>query len=420
MARDARDILTTPLSRYRVGPQTSKDAPPAVSREGGLYKAGLIRGASVIARGEAKGHGEWIDGELLDQVTAAINQAEGVKSRFAHPGLSGDGLGKALGVFRTARRDGDRVLADLHFFETAHQTPDGDLAEYVMGFAEESPEHFGVSIAFKPDYGAMKAHEGEHSDDDGNFTSPDPQNIKNYPHIRMAELYAADVVDEPAANPDGLFHRGQEIAVEAEALAEFVLGLSDAPPALAALDVDPDRILRFARGFLDRHGLRIVRDEPNDKEKDMADDKHPTPVDAEAQQALGRKAESDRFKALRARFGDDPAFVAEQFEAGRTVEEAEGLWQKRQIDTLTEANAALSAENADLKAKIEQLEAAGGGKGGAAVPFKGGDDGDGDFYARAQALSASENIKLDEAMRKLASAEPEAYRAYKRKLAARG
>jgi len=231
-----------------------------VEREGGMYKSGLIRQAAMITRGEALGHLMWVDDVMLTQVTDAINQTEpGVKSRFAHPSLSGDGLGKALGRMRNAKLNGDVVRADLHLYESAHDTPDGDLASYIMNLADEDPAAFGMSIVFDSDIGAEDKFMAEHEDKDGNFVSPDKDNTNNYIHARVAQLSAADVVDEPAANPDGLFHRGDSIAFEADAYLAYALGLSDEAPETAAFGVHPDRVRGFVQRFLDQRKLTLIR-----------------------------------------------------------------------------------------------------------------------------------------------------------------
>lgn len=231
-----------------------------IDRNGGKFGAGLIRGFAVITRGEALGHGVWIDGEFLDQVAAQINSGDGVRARFTHPGMSGDGLGKKLGRVRNARRDGDVVRGDLHFSQTAHKTPDGDLASYVMDLAEEDPQVFGASIAFSADEAAEDGFILKHGGH-GTFKSPDLRNAKNLPHARLSELRATDIVDEPAANPSGMFGRGQEIPSEADRLFAYALGLTNEAPDLSALgDVHPDRVRGFLARFLDNRGLVVRSD----------------------------------------------------------------------------------------------------------------------------------------------------------------
>lgn len=267
-----------------------KSAPEWINPTGGNYGAGVIRGAAIITRGEALGHGFWIDVQMLSQVEQAINgTAKGSKSRFTHPGLSGDGLAKFLGRATTGKLDGDVTRGDIHFAKTARRSPDGDLAGYVLARAQEDPDSFGISISFLMDWNAVEKHALEHGafwDEDelgpflnfSKFKSDDPLNTQKLPHARLAELRAVDVVDDPAANPDGLFHRHQELAQEAESYASYVLGLTHERPQTTQLGVDPDRALGFVQRFLDRHGLSIIS---KPTEKDMA--QNDTPVDTPEQ-----------------------------------------------------------------------------------------------------------------------------------------
>lgn len=248
---------------------------PPVEEQGGDAGAGLVRGFSAICRGEALGHDLWIDNDFLQQTTDAINaSASGAKSRFTHPGLSGDGLARFLGRTKGATLDGDAVRADQHFAASAHDTPDGDLAGYVMRRAKEDPASFGASISFEHDPDAECAflmangwtppNEDEEDDDDPSvfaargFVSPDPLNVKNLPHARLKTLKAVDIVDDPASNPTGLFHRGDEIAAEASDFAAYVLGVSKKKPTLSNFDIDPDRAAGFVQRFLSQHGLALV------------------------------------------------------------------------------------------------------------------------------------------------------------------
>lgn len=242
----------------------------SVDPESGDFGAGLIRGLAVITRGEALGHGEWIDAEFLKQTAAAINASgsKGIKARYTHPDDSGDGLGSYLGRVKDARIEGDTVRADLHLASAAHNSPDGNLASYVMDLALEDPDAFGESIAFQRDLSAEDDFATEHSqavklsDFDGEktvyrFKSPDKLNTRNLPHVRLAELRAVDTVDEPAANPSGLFHRASA-AAEADALLSYALGHSSERPTLTTFDADPDRVSGFLNRWLTRKGLELT------------------------------------------------------------------------------------------------------------------------------------------------------------------
>jgi len=243
-------------------------APGTVDPEGGKYGAGIIKGVSAVTRGEALGHGFWLDAEFLGQVETQLNSGDR-KARFRHPGLSSDGLGTTLGTMVGAEVDGDKVVTDLHILESAHDTPEGDLAGYVMQFAEESPDLFGTSIVFRMDHAAARQFMAEHSetrkDRDGierpdfnTFKSPDADNEQNLPHARLAALKAVDVVDEPAANPDGMFaalsDEGQMVE-EFEAVLEYALGLTDLEPDADWLEFSPERLRGFVERFADARGM---------------------------------------------------------------------------------------------------------------------------------------------------------------------
>ena len=264
-----------PVSRFRAS--VSRGAPEKVSRKGGEFGAGVIRQASIIMRGEALGHGAFVDATMLEQVRDGVKSAgkNGIKARFTHPGMSSDGMGKFLGKFKNAKLEGDKVLADIHFAESSHKTPEGDLATYVMDLAEETPEDFGVSIVFERDVKAEREFRALHTqdeiDDEGftsrRFKSPDPKNSKNFEHVRLKKLRAADVVDTPAANEDGLFSE-TNIASDATSLISFALGLTDeAPESELFSEVSPGRIKGFVARWMESEGYEIRQVESGGKVK---------------------------------------------------------------------------------------------------------------------------------------------------------
>lgn len=145
----------------------------------------VIHGVSVIQVGPALGHSLYVDFGTLQQVVELGNFLPmGVKSRFTHPGLSADGLGRFLGRVKGFYVDGDRVRADLYLADASAKSPYGDLREYIESLAETDASAFGMSVVYRPN-------------------EPYQQDGKAF--IRLAALLAVDVVDEPAANRDGLF-----------------------------------------------------------------------------------------------------------------------------------------------------------------------------------------------------------------------
>jgi len=165
--------------------------------------AGALRNVSIISAGPAIGHGFIVDDVMLQQTADAINAAGGVKVRLTHPWLE-DGvlyrLGRAVkGARVETTANGNKVRGDIVFGKYAAKSPKGgDLAGYVMDLADEDPAELGVSISFEPDEYEERL---------------DPATGEPIaPAGRIKKLLAVDVVDDPAANPDGLLSekRNQE------------------------------------------------------------------------------------------------------------------------------------------------------------------------------------------------------------------
>lgn len=214
--------------------------------------AGIIRGYSVTTRGEALGHGFFLDDVFLDKVVALGNQSKkGIKTRFGHPAMSGDAIGTFLGRSVNFRRDGDCVRADLVFSPSSRETPNGDLGGYVMKLAASDPEHFGASIVFTRDFEAEAAWEKEHGKRGDKLIT-----------ARIAHLHASDVVDEPAANPNGILSEGAVF---------FSTPVKLSAEVSAFLDkfVQNAKAVDAAIAFLKRYqALRDEEDEDEDEEED--------------------------------------------------------------------------------------------------------------------------------------------------------
>ena len=384
---------------------------------------GVIYGCAVCTKGEALGHDFWCDDKFLDQLVKLGNKRRlGVKSRFTHPGLSGDGLGKHLGRVRSFVRDGDVVRGDLHIASVASKSPDGDLADYVMSLAEEDPEAFGKSIVFSHDYGAEDLFLSKNRNEDGDFQSPDEGNVNNYPHARMAQLRASDVVGDPAANPGGFFSADttEELAARAESVLAYAFGLSEDEPTSDDLGgIHPERLRTFVASFAERHGIRIDAEEPEmaDKTEQLQDDEKDEKKDEEQQEEEKKDEEqeekeeeqeedekkdeeeaSSNLSALRANktFGKDGNFVLEALESGWSVDKAETEYLRRQVK--------------ERDSEIAKLKNSGPAAGSNVK-----NDGDSvfDFMAEAKALAKANNSTVTQAMKQIAREKPEAYAQWK-------
>lgn len=354
MPRAKREKLAEP-TRFRRLPQ-SKSSKVSIDAYGGYRRQGIIRDVSVTTAGEALGHGVWLDQEFVEATTQQINRYnKGVKARFTHPGLSSDGLGNFLGRVMNARTEGHQTIADLHFSQAGHNTPDGDLAKYVMDLAAEDPESFGLSIVYEPDTTAEDSFLSEHVDEQGKFASPDQNNKQNLPHARLATLRAADVVDEPAANPQGLFRREQQFAEEATAIAEYALGLIDERPPVVALGLDADRVAGFVKQFLANHKLEIkqMADESAPAVEEPQPNKFPveaTPVTEEQPATETPLSMGQKYVAA---FGDKGAVW---FLEGKSFEECQQLQNQSQSECIV----SLEAKCADLEKRLAAATKAAG------------------------------------------------------------
>lgn len=138
--------------------------------------AGILRGVSVITEGDAKGHGMIVDSITLDQVKAsAETYTDGLRVKMDHY----TGIDAMVGVLRDFVIDGSQLRADLHLLKSH------DDFEKILEMAENMPGSFGLSISFSGESEVME--EGQ------------------VPSARCMEIYSADLVDQPAANPTGLF-----------------------------------------------------------------------------------------------------------------------------------------------------------------------------------------------------------------------
>lgn len=145
---------------------------------------GIIHGVSVITVGEAQGHGLTIDTTTLSQVRSLASAFPGgVKVRLNHPQEGADAPVQSIaGRLVNFTIDGDKLRADLHLFKSDTQF------SKIVEMAQTMPESFGLSIAFS----------GKHE------KSGDTR------LARCTELYSVDLVDAPAANPNGLFSHKED------------------------------------------------------------------------------------------------------------------------------------------------------------------------------------------------------------------
>lgn len=197
---------------------------------------GIIRDVSVCTAGEAKGHGLMLEQSFIDDVARLGNDwKQGVKCRFGHPNMSNESLGTYLGRFTNFRVEGIKAIADLQLDEVAKKAPGGDIYTYVLEMATKNPDMFGTSITFQYKYTYFydkdgQKVKGENPDDGPTFAS-------------IEKLTGTVVVDEPAANPGGLFSSNQ---FNADKFAVRITGFLDENPDIwSFVEKHPEKFKPF-------------------------------------------------------------------------------------------------------------------------------------------------------------------------------
>ena len=190
------------------------------------------------------------------------------------------------------------------------------------------------------------------------FKSPDKGNAKNLWHARLGALHATDIVDEPAANPKGLFSR-TPFPAEADALLSYALGLSKDRPTLTAFDIDPDRAVGFLARWMDRNGISLSKPA---KEQPMSET---TPVPQQPSEAELLAKFQAKLGEFTAKFGAENG--AKWFGEGKTFEQGLELH-------CAALQAQLNAKDEEIAALQQQVAAAKLGRG--EEPVKTGVDND--------------------------------------------
>lgn len=176
-------------------------------------EARIVRGYVVAQLGpfKSEGRGEF-DQASLEQILELHKQAPlGLKSRFAHPSESNDGLGKFLGRSRdawmgtTVNADGKEVpavRADLHLDQAAFRgdAPSGNLGDYILDLAASDAEALSSSLVLRVD------REYRINADGTPVLGADGAPLP--PLWRPKKLFASDVVDEGDA-VDGFLSAGE-------------------------------------------------------------------------------------------------------------------------------------------------------------------------------------------------------------------
>lgn len=141
--------------------------------------AGIIRNVNVITKGKTRGHDLEVDDKTLAQILeASQSYSNGVKVKADH----GSGVFSIVGSVRDFRVDGDHLKGDLHLLKTAGNR------QHIIELARELPDTFGLSVSIV----------GDHEKRNGTT------------YARCKRIRSVDIVADPAANPSGLLHEGDQ------------------------------------------------------------------------------------------------------------------------------------------------------------------------------------------------------------------
>jgi hypothetical protein len=233
----------------------------------------VISDVSVITIGEARGHGMLVDAQtLLEVKEAAETYAGGLKVKTDHF----SGFNQIVGALRNFRIDGDQLRADLFLLKNHEATA------RILEMAELMPDTFGLSISFS----------GQHEESESGVV-----------FARCGEIYSADLVDAPAANPTGLFSAKVDSAEKVMDEKQFADALAQ---ALAPIN---EKLSAF-EAFMTEANTRFeaLAYMPEASKEDKAEEEK----DEEPQEDMSAKlaAELAEIKSLVTNFGAKPVAVS--------------------------------------------------------------------------------------------------------------
>ena len=150
---------------------------------------------------EAGGHGIYVDEQT---VAGAMKHMLGkpVAAYLKHDGAGSDRLGSEIGFFSGIYRDGLKLKARAFDFLDAFKREAAGTYEKLVEMAQKVPDQFGVSLVLSylpvwvmPDGSDLPAMLGGKAPAGA---------VRTMPSMRVLNVFSADFVKRPAANPNGL------------------------------------------------------------------------------------------------------------------------------------------------------------------------------------------------------------------------
>lgn len=163
---------------------------------------GVLRDVSLMTEGEALGHGCWCDTKTLQSVFA-LAQKSPVKAYLTHGSFfEPDRLGDEIGLYSGLYIDGNQLKAKQFTFFKSFREGEPKKYSALMELAQADASLFGVSLSFSGNLVWVLSDGSEVPADDDDM----PEGaVRDMPSVRVTRVYSADMVSDPAANPNGLF-----------------------------------------------------------------------------------------------------------------------------------------------------------------------------------------------------------------------
>lgn len=177
---------------FRANPALGK---PIVNDEGTF-----MRRTVGMEIGEATGHNVEADQRTLEAMARLGNaKPRGVMSRFGHPAMSENAMGKRVATASNFRVEEGVLYQDMEMFEPARKSPafgGADPIEYIVEASRNQPDKIGLSavITMTPTWVLSDGSE-EPAD---NYRERPEDATTRLPVIRPTKLHALDFVSEGA------------------------------------------------------------------------------------------------------------------------------------------------------------------------------------------------------------------------------
>jgi hypothetical protein len=360
--------------------------------------SGMLRDVALLSVGEAKGHGIFIDERTIETAAEVVAAKKGrLKAAFRHPSMldyitshGADRMLEIPGYFSAVAAKGEQLVAGVFQFYDTFKKTNAAHVDTLLEMADKTPELFGVSI--EP-YGYL-AYVDENDDE---YSEPPIDRELKYnglPALRVTDLAYAAFVDEPAANPGGVFatlsklpglgalfgggaQRRQLEALGRLAEAVAVFCKSNGPDS-AASDVEPARAEETNHDQVTMNTLTAIHAKYGSDPmkfasacKLLAEDSKLTIDQIDAKLAAAKPAAAVaapaaeapkglELSAISAKFGADKGRLAKAFEfvAGKpdaTIEQIEAHLSAQDAAELKRLQDAHAKAQADLAAKDREI-----------------------------------------------------------------